>query len=92
MTTVKEVMMTGAAAVGISTPAIEVAQRMKASGASTIPVCENGKIRGFITERDIAVDVVAASRDPNTTLAGFVMTKDWSTLSLPMTIYGTQLM
>ena len=81
MTTVKEVMMTGVAAVGISTPTVEVAQRMKASGASTIAVCENGKFRGVITERDIAVDVVAASRDPAKTPAGSVMSKDWPTIS-----------
>ena len=81
MTTVKEVMMTGVAAVGISTPTVEVAQRMKTSGAGTIPVCEDGKLCGIITERDIVVSVVATSWDPGATPAGSVMSRDWPTVS-----------
>lgn len=81
MTTVKEVMMTEVASVTLSTSAIEVAQRMKTSGSSTIPVCENGKLRGIITERDIILNVVALSRDPRVTPASSVMNKDWPTIS-----------
>jgi len=49
MARVNEVMMSEVTSVAISTPAIEVAQRMKTSRAGTIPVCENGKFRGIIT-------------------------------------------
>ncbi len=81
MTTVKEVMMSEVTSVTLSTPTIEVAQRMKTSGTGTIPVCENGKLRGIITERDIVVSVVAMSRDPGATPAGSVISKDWPTIS-----------
>ena len=81
MTTVKEVMMSEVTSVTLSTPTNEVAQRMKTSGTGTIPVCENGKLRGLITERDIVVSVVAAGRDPGVTPAGSVMSKDWPTIS-----------
>ena len=81
MTTVKEVMMTEVTSVTLSTSAIEVARRMKTSGTVTIPVCENGKFRGIITERDIVIGVVAASRDPSATPASSVMSKDWPTIS-----------
>ena len=80
MTTVKDVMTSNVTSVTPSTSTIEVAQRMKASGTGTISVCENGKLRGIITERDIVVSVVAASRDPGATLAGSVMSKDWPTV------------
>lgn len=81
MTTVKEVMMSEVTSVALSTPAVEVAQRMKMSSTSTIPVCEKGKFRGLITERDIVIDIVAAGRDVDATPAGSVMNKDWPTVS-----------
>jgi len=81
MTAVKDVMMIEVTAVGISTPAVEVAQRMKTSGVGTIPVCENGKFRGIITERDIVIGIVAASRHSVPTPAGAVMNRDWATIS-----------
>ena len=81
MTTVKEVMMTEVTSVTLSTSAIEVARRMKTSGTVTIPVCEKGKLRGIITERDIVVSVVAPSRNPGTTSASSVMSKDCPTVS-----------
>lgn len=81
MTTVKEVMISEVISVTLSTPTNEVAQRMKTSGTGTIPVCENGKLRGIITERDIVVSVVAAGRDPSATPASSVMSKDWPTVS-----------
>ncbi|MFH1650717.1 MAG: CBS domain-containing protein [Chloroflexota bacterium] len=81
MTTVKGVMMTEVTSVTLSTSAIEVAQWMKTSGSSMIPVCENGKLRGISTERDIAVNVVSTSRNPGTTSASSVMSKDCPTVS-----------
>ena len=81
MTTVKEVMMSEVTSVTLSTPTTEVAQQMKTFGTGTIPVCENGKLRGLITERDIVVSVVATSRGPGATLAGSVMSRDWPTVS-----------
>ena len=81
MTTVKEVMITEVTSVTLSTTTTEVAQRMRTSGTGAIPVCENGKLRGVITERDIVVSVVATSRDPDATPASSVMSKDWPTIS-----------
>ena len=46
-----------------------------------IPVCENGKFRGIITERDIVTGVVAAGRDPGAAPASSVMSKDLPTVS-----------
>ena len=81
MTTVKEVMMSEVTSVTLSTPVVEVAQRMKMSSTSTIPVCENGKFRGIITERDIVIGIVATGRDPGATPASSVMSKDLPTIS-----------
>ena len=52
--------------------AIEAAQQMRACGAGVIPVCENGKFRGIVRERDI-MGLVAAGIDPACERVGTVM-------------------
>jgi CBS domain-containing protein len=42
----------------------EVAQRMKANDIGALPVGENDRLVGMITDRDIAVRVVAEGKDP----------------------------
>ena len=81
MTTVKEVMIGNIISVEASTPAIVVAQRMKVSKTGVIPVCENGKFRGVVTERDIVIGIVAAGGNPNTVPASSLMNKSWPIIS-----------
>ena len=54
----------------------EAAQMMEREGVGAIPVCENGRLEGIVTDRDIAVRVVAGGRDPRQTKIGDVMTRD----------------
>ena len=66
MLKVRDVMTSEVIPVLPSTPVIEVAYQMKVSGTGVIPVCDNGKFRGVITERDIVIGIVATGTDPVT--------------------------
>jgi len=41
-----------------------------------LPVIDNGRLVGIVTERDVVTRVVAAGRSPDTTIVGDVMTSD----------------
>ena len=47
-----------------------VAKAMKEHGVGTALVLADGQLRGLVTDRDIAVRVLAENRDPGTTLVG----------------------
>lgn len=49
---------------------------MRQLDVGALPVCEEDRIVGIITDRDIAVRAVADGRDPNNTLVRDVMTKN----------------
>jgi CBS domain-containing protein len=56
----------------------EVAQLMKSDNIGPIPVIENGvtkKLVGIVTDRDLALKVVAEGRDPKSTKVETVMTR-----------------
>jgi CBS domain-containing protein len=58
---------------------VNVAQLMKERDIGPVPIVEDKlskKLIGIITDRDLAMKVVADGRDPNTTLAREVMTTE----------------
>jgi CBS domain-containing protein len=54
----------------------EVAQEMKSLDVGFIPLCENDRLVGTLTDRDIVIRAVAEGLDPNTCNARDVMTRD----------------
>ena len=52
---------------GIGTPAHAAAKLMKQADAGMIPVMENGNLLGTVTDRDIAIRLVAEGKDPQST-------------------------
>jgi len=49
----------------------EVARQMADDGIGAVPVCSTeGRLAGVITDRDLAVQVIAAGLDPQTTRVG----------------------
>lgn len=52
---------------------IDVAGRMRDTGISVVPVCDGKKLRGIISERDLAVRGVAQGLDPLMSVAEQVM-------------------
>jgi CBS domain-containing protein len=58
---------------------VNVAQLMKERDIGPVPIVEDKvtkKLIGIVTDRDLALKVVAEGRDPNTTLVRDVMTTD----------------
>ena len=59
----------------------KVAKRMAADGVGFLPVGENDRLVGTITDRDIVVRAVAEGRDPSSTKVGDVATREVQTLT-----------
>jgi CBS domain-containing protein len=73
--TVKTAMHKGAEWVGPQTPVTEVAKKMRELDVGSIPVGENDRLVGMVTDRDIICRGVANGRDISKLTAGEVMTK-----------------
>ncbi len=59
--------------------AARVAKIMKTEDVGSVPVCEgreNRKLVGIVTDRDLAIQVVAAGKDPNSVKVRDVMTRE----------------
>jgi CBS domain-containing protein len=54
----------------------DAAQTMRALDVGALPVCENDRLLGILTDRDIAVRAVAEGRSPKRTRARDIMTPD----------------
>ncbi|MFZ1059203.1 MAG: CBS domain-containing protein [Candidatus Rokuibacteriota bacterium] len=54
----------------------KAAQMMRARNVGALVVARNGKAQGVLTDRDIAVDVVARGKDPAAVRVGQVMRKN----------------
>ncbi len=54
----------------------EVAQRMKALNVGVLPICENDRLIGLITDRDITVRAIAEGRNPSTTKVSEIMSEE----------------
>ena len=53
----------------------KAAQMMRARNVGALVVAKNGKAKGILTDRDIAMEVVAKGKDPATVRVGQVMRK-----------------
>jgi CBS domain-containing protein len=62
---VSEVMTRGAECTHPDATVREAAIRMQALDVGSLPVCENDRIVGMVTDRDVTVRVTAAGADPN---------------------------
>lgn len=71
---VNEVMTKGAECVTPDTTLREAAQKMKALDVGTLPVCDNERLVGMITDRDITVRATAEAVPPSLGQVGDVMT------------------
>jgi CBS domain-containing protein len=64
MTTAREIMTSDPTVLDQQATAAQAAEIMANEGIGAIPVCDGGQLRGVITDRDIAVSVVAKGLDP----------------------------
>ena len=73
---VKDVMIGDVLTIDASASIAEAAQRMRDGNVGVLPVVENGRLRGILTDRDIVVRAVADGADPSTTTVGDCTTWD----------------
>jgi CBS domain-containing protein len=73
---VKEVMTRGVECVPPDCTLQEAAQKMKALDVGPLPICDNDRLAGMLTDRDITVRAVAEGLDPRTTRVRDVMTPE----------------
>lgn len=72
---VEKAMHAPACWVSHDTPVSEVAKLMKKDDVGAVPVGKDDRLIGMITDRDIALRIVAEGRDPARTKAEDVMTR-----------------
>jgi CBS domain-containing protein len=69
--TAREVMTPGAECIGENESIVEAAKKMAQLDVGALPICgEDNRLKGMVTDRDIAVKVLAQDRDPASTVAG----------------------
>lgn len=79
MTTCRDVMTPDPVCCAVSDTVDKAAQVMRNEDVGPVPVIENGqskKLVGIVTDRDLAIKVVAEGRDPRSTRIQDVMTRD----------------
>ena len=59
---------------------LTAAQAMKEHGIGTVLVVTGGRLSGIVTDRDIAIRVLAENRDPRTTRVGDIASRDLAVL------------
>jgi CBS domain-containing protein len=68
MTSVREIMTADATCVGENDSIVEAARKMRELEVGALPICgEDNRLKGMVTDRDIAINVVAQEKDPATT-------------------------
>ena len=81
--TVRRVMTSSPTSVAADTPCIDAARLMEERDVGSLPVVDRYDILvGIVTDRDIALRVVAAGKDPRTTVVGDILT-DQPTCAYP---------
>lgn len=79
MTTVSNVMTRNPVSAKPDDTAASVARLMRDNDIGPVPIVEDNaskRLVGIVTDRDLAIKVVAEGRDPNTTKVNEVMTRD----------------
>jgi CBS domain-containing protein len=71
---IREIMTQGAEVVYVDAAAQEAAVKMRELDVGALPVCDGDKLQGVITDRDIAIRLVAEGRDVVDTKVGDIMT------------------
>lgn len=71
---VHEIMTAHARCVSPDNTLVEAAGLMREMDVGALPVCENDRLAGMLTDRDMTVRAIADGRDPNTTAVRDVMT------------------
>ena len=73
---ISEIMTTNVECVSPDTEITELASKMKTLDVGFLAICENDRLTGTVTDRDIVIRGIASGRDVNTMKARDMMTHD----------------
>jgi CBS domain-containing protein len=82
---IQDTMTSNPTRVGPTNTAAEAAKIMKAEDIGSLPIVEDDRVVGVITDRDLAIRIVAEGRDTETTV-GDIASKDVVTIDPEQTI------
>ena len=78
--TIRDAMTSNPSNVEMSSPIIEAARLMKTEDVGSIPVTEGDRLVGIVTDRDIAIRVVAEGKDVQKVTVGEIASKELVTV------------
>jgi CBS domain-containing protein len=73
MTTAREIMSESVTYLEPSHSVADAAQTMASDDFGALPVCQDGKLVGVVTDRDLVVRVLSEGRDPSSTTIGDIV-------------------
>ncbi|HEX3033252.1 MAG TPA: CBS domain-containing protein [Bacillota bacterium] len=89
----RDIMTAQVEKVSPESTALDAAKKMQSRDVGAIPVCQGDKVVGIVTDRDIALRVVAEGKDAKTTRCQDIMSKEVISGSLEMDVHeAAQLM
>jgi CBS domain-containing protein len=77
---IREIMTSNPSTVELDKTVVDAARIMKQEDAGVVPVTQNGRLTGMVTDRDIAIRVVAEGKDPKSTAVREVATSNLVTI------------
>jgi CBS domain-containing protein len=80
---VRDVMTPSVQTVSLSQSLVEAAELMKGEDVGSVPVVEEGRLTGIVTDRDIVTRAVAERRDPQTVKVSEVASRELVACELP---------
>jgi CBS domain-containing protein len=64
---IRDVMTPHAKCIGPDSTLVEVARQMRELDVGSLPICENDRLAGMVTDRDLVLRGIAEARDPGST-------------------------
>jgi CBS domain-containing protein len=80
-TKMRDIMSPAPVSMAATEPVSAAAKAMKEYGIGTVLIIADGRLSGLVTDRDIAVRVLAENRDPVATRIGDICSTDLAVLS-----------
>ena len=77
---IRDAMTSNPKSVETSSPIIEAARLMKSEDVGSIPVTEGDRLVGIVTDRDVAIRVVAEGKDVQSVTVGEIASRDLVTV------------
>ncbi len=71
---IRKVMTERVEVINSNAPAIQAATKMRELDVGSLPVCDGERLEGLLTDRDIAIRLVAEGLDPSMTQVNEIMT------------------